>query len=580
MLINSVMSLQKVTLYYWGQNRLLNVLPLATAWLKDPAANLSAVLFLTSLSLFSLLYLLARLAALVTVVPNVGAASLKTFIVISAAFVITLKPHAISEIAIGHIEYSLAALLWATAVYLTLTRRSDRWQVFALPTSLIVLAIGLNPSTVIPAVFVAVASAWYRKKVGLAEWAWGASAVLSFVGWGFIARQHGETAYNQFDLSLLATGLGRVSERLVSVVNHRELLIFAGILAALQLCARAAPPAARHHNSPLSRYVGLGVVVFSVGWILLFAASRWIERNDFAWRYFTYVIFGLFFIAAIFCTRVLADLRARYANFAVMAAALAAGLATFTPPTTWAQFQVFQRANALTRTGSSLYTGDYWVVWPSVLRDMMHGHEAYGLTYRGEANKTAARAYLLKKIQAEGHATVSCLNEEPDTCIQQIKRAVGNFQVTAISRLKDDVHQVQLSGYDTGLHMDGADLPQLPSAVGILSNGAWRSDGRRGFLVFGPHYPIDAGSYRLSVRGSSTSAKVAYVDVASHHGNQVHARFELSPNASGVLIQDALIHLPADAPDLEVRIWVDQGHSLEVTGYRLELLQGKPGSLH
>ena len=48
-LLNSIMSLQKVTLFYWGQNRLLSILPFIVAPATDPAVNLALVLLITYL---------------------------------------------------------------------------------------------------------------------------------------------------------------------------------------------------------------------------------------------------------------------------------------------------------------------------------------------------------------------------------------------------------------------------------------------------------------------------------------------------------------------------------------------------
>ena len=84
-LINSVMSLQNLTLYYWGQNRLLNVLPLAVLLVKNPTLNLSAILVLTSISFYGLLYLLSRAAVTLIGVENKNTIVFKVFLITSSA---------------------------------------------------------------------------------------------------------------------------------------------------------------------------------------------------------------------------------------------------------------------------------------------------------------------------------------------------------------------------------------------------------------------------------------------------------------------------------------------------------------
>ena len=110
-LLQSIMSLQKLTLYYWGQNRLLNILPLAVSLIKNPTLNLAAVMVLISISFYGLLYLVSRSAAILMAAKNIDAVSLKVFLIISSTFVFVFTQSAVSAIAIWHIEYSFPALL-------------------------------------------------------------------------------------------------------------------------------------------------------------------------------------------------------------------------------------------------------------------------------------------------------------------------------------------------------------------------------------------------------------------------------------------------------------------------------------
>jgi hypothetical protein len=41
-LLETIMSLQKVTLYYWGEDRFANLLPAATLWIRNPTDNACA----------------------------------------------------------------------------------------------------------------------------------------------------------------------------------------------------------------------------------------------------------------------------------------------------------------------------------------------------------------------------------------------------------------------------------------------------------------------------------------------------------------------------------------------------------
>ena len=67
-ILNSVMSLQNITPFYWGQNRLLNVVPLLAWPLRDPALNLLAILYLNTGLYYLVLWIFARGAVTLTAV--------------------------------------------------------------------------------------------------------------------------------------------------------------------------------------------------------------------------------------------------------------------------------------------------------------------------------------------------------------------------------------------------------------------------------------------------------------------------------------------------------------------------------
>jgi hypothetical protein len=79
--------------------------------------------------------------------------------------------------------------------------------------------------------------------------------------------------------------------------------------------------------------------------------------------------------------------------------------------------------------GGQLYAGDYWLAWPSVLRDMMAGHEAYGLLYRGGANAAQARAHVARTLQRQGQVSVHCLNDRPQRCEADVQGLVGPLRL-------------------------------------------------------------------------------------------------------------------------------------------------------
>jgi len=55
-ILNSIMSLQNVTLFYWGQNRLINIIPFLLQIVNNPTINLATHLLLFSYVYFWLIW--------------------------------------------------------------------------------------------------------------------------------------------------------------------------------------------------------------------------------------------------------------------------------------------------------------------------------------------------------------------------------------------------------------------------------------------------------------------------------------------------------------------------------------------
>jgi hypothetical protein len=107
--------------------------------------------------------------------------------------------------------------------------------------------------------------------------------------------------------------------------------------------------------------------------------------------------------------------------------------------------------------------------------------------------------------------------------------------------------------------------------VGYIEKGKLYSNGRSGFLLFGPYHPMYAGDYRLIVRGEVSEGGSAWVDVVSGRGAVSHGKFTL-PVANGgnsTLLLDNFLTLDQPAEDIEVRIHVEAEDRLYIDSYEL-----------
>lgn len=104
--------------------------------------------------------------------------------------------------------------------------------------------------------------------------------------------------------------------------------------------------------------------------------------------------------------------------------------------------------------------------------------------------------------------------------------------------------------------------------VGQLEGEALVSTGQAGVLLYGPYVAMQAGKYRLTVRGQVEGAGSGWVDVVSQKGVKEHAKFPFSPAADGSLVQGQVV-LEAPVEDLEVRVYVGEKDKVKVLGYEL-----------
>lgn len=112
--------------------------------------------------------------------------------------------------------------------------------------------------------------------------------------------------------------------------------------------------------------------------------------------------------------------------------------------------------------------------------------------------------------------------------------------------------------------------------VGIVQNGRLVSNGKKGFLHFGPYVPMSAGSYTLFILGYGDVSSSSWVDVTSGQGCLQHGKFGLTSNnneSDGRLAEGPII-LEAPVNDLEVRIYVGAEDKVTLEGFKLLPVNG------
>ncbi len=568
-LINSVMSLQNVTLYYWGQNRLLNILPLVASPIHDATYNLILVLYLSAATFFSLIFLIAKFINKIK--DGADLESVKVFVTLSSLFVFIFDARAISEIALGHIEYSLPAFLTGLAIYLICFKKLEPYTRCAASGVLIVIAVGMNPSTLLVLLFMVFAAVVYSQKIRKDDVFVASVAILSFVSWTYVSKLHGSFSYSSFAFSQLSVGLDKVTSGLIGATNLPAIFFLIGFLFLWKVATLVLKINNGGARAPSERFVVLSILFFSICWLIIFSCSKWVEMNNFSWRYFIYIIFGALVIVGFELSSIFKIIGDRSSWILVVIFMMAATLSTYRTPVSFKNFKVFEKVHALSPVPHGLYAGDYWVVWPAVLRDLMQGRSSFGLTFRGKGNAATVAEYVLKEIEDKGNFSVLCLKDTPQNCSNQIQGVVGPVYLEDVLLRNDNVAELKFSkGASQSQLVYSKDLfSQLPGNAGVTDDGIRKTNGTSGYLFFGPYVPVKEGRYYLSVEGTSKYISSAMIDVVSSKGKVVHARFPLSSMTSGLIISQAKVQIPKNVVDLEIRLNVSEDDEVDVAGYQL-----------
>lgn len=568
-LLNSVMSLQNLTLFYWGQNRLLNVLPFLAAIFMDPVWNLRFVLFFPALCHFSLLLLGAKVAVEMAEDTGQRYVLLKVFVTLSAVFLLLFKEGSIFEIAIGHIEYSLSVLLAGYGFFTAARKQFGFYVWLGLTVTLVAIATGLNFSVILFSLFLGLAHWLYFRKIGQRVLVFCMISLVAFVVWNYISRQYGEMTYSGFSLAQLRPGLALVLTNLLGSMDTLNLLFVMLVLFALNFFRHWSGFRESDSSSHIYAYALTATGLFGIGWLLLFSASTWVAINDFSYRYFTFVLYGMLLFVAFEIRRALDFVRICIGWGAFGVSAILASSMLWSGLLPFAEYQIFKKVNSLAHNQLGLYSGDYWLVWPSVLRDLLDGGGAYGLAHRAEANREKVKQFASGYLAKNGFVAVSCLGEGASGCVRKISDVIGPVHLEEAFLEKEGVIQLKLSRMASRLVYHGGDFAALPSNAGEVKNSTRVTNGTSGCLFFGPYVPMKSGTYQLSVYGNSRNIHAAVVDVVAKHGTVVLARFSVPAMKSSMLLRNETMHVPDGILDLEVRLCLSGQDDLEATGYEL-----------
>lgn len=111
---------------------------------------------------------------------------------------------------------------------------------------------------------------------------------------------------------------------------------------------------------------------------------------------------------------------------------------------------------------------------------------------------------------------------------------------------------------------------RVSTQVGQASGGLLSSNGKAGYLLFGPYVPFAAGTYTAAIKGrvdEVPSGKKIRLDVVSAKGKTVHGQIEVA-QAGELPTFDFTV--PQAVSDLEIRVLVPGGSKVTLESYRMD----------
>lgn len=406
----SIMSLRRVTPFYWGQDRYLNVVPALWSWIRNPMLNLQLCLATFALGLALLVWRGSYWLSLRSGVPRFFAFAWVAWLA-GALF----SSHAVWVFGVSCQPYawSIWLIMWAAHVQWLQPRVS--WLRLLLVVALLMLAMGINPSAVVlvPVLFVLLPRA--RRIESLIITGIAAGAMLSMQTWGALSLG-ASGDYIGLNLASPWQALVDAALGLRTAFDHTRLMV---LLAAVGLSVVWGL-----HRRWVWRVWRLPLILALVagGWLVVFAHNGWVVASGSPYRYFYPTCFLLPFAGLLMVTQ------AASRNLALSAALTVACMADVAPnlavPTRPLQeYPVLQNAArhvaAAPRDQALILVGDYWRVWPALLMCVAEDRSCAAQTLRSGADSPSAVLEVVRA--AETRASAVCFDLTAAECTTQLR---------------------------------------------------------------------------------------------------------------------------------------------------------------
>lgn len=422
-LLTALISTERLTVFYWGQNRLASVVPALASPVRQVRWNHLAQTAVLAASFFVLIGSFVRFHArrtrTRTTWPVLVVSTLFTGLVVLALLTTTS-----TYVLVLEQQYALSTVIFLGGLT---ALGGTSWKGHLAGVAALIVATMIIPSTILltPLVVLTQRGARRRERWAVAGGAGLVSFVIASAASRTLAPEYPATRdYTDFSGRRLADGFGEAAGNLVGSVRPWPTLLVAAACVTILL--------SRRHSSV--RVISATYVlcpVAAVGWVALFSANAWVETNQFAFRYFFIAYAAAMLPLAGAVTEACAWAAIRLDASRLRPAVPAPLAATVTAVVVVVGTVLVARtdiasidagaalADDAERHDADIVVGDYWRVWPAMFASRADGGDLLAAAPRAEV----LRDEFLRRADRSGSLNAYCLGVEAPSCVNDLNLA-------------------------------------------------------------------------------------------------------------------------------------------------------------
>ncbi len=416
--------------------------------IADPTWNLNACLFINALSFHLMLLVLAWMGVRLLTGLRSAAATGVVFLALAATAHVVLMPGRIHIMALESQPYSMS---WALTLGAFMLWKRRSWWAFPIAAFMAGAAMGLNPTTVLGAMFIGLLELLRRR--GDATWKshalvrilrWAAWAVLWgawFLVWQWLSARYGGRSgpgpepvlpYFSFSLGQFSTNITTSATTILLSFRGTRFVVLIG-LALLALMVLDA-----ERRAALMRRFALAGGFVLAYWTL-FTGNAYVALNGFHFRYFFPVLIFVVLCLAAPLAAVLVGWpqtvdvsqtwrdrlrlqktvgRVVPAVVATLVAAAAIAGPLRAPDTAPVLTETKATGDFAVQHGIRFVSGYYWDMWPTLWEGLKAGRTALYVTGVKSGGNPAGykEAFAQELTRTGGHPRAMCVNLAVSEC--------------------------------------------------------------------------------------------------------------------------------------------------------------------